>query len=269
MHDFFSRRNLLIAGLLLWSQPLLAATDPNWQIIRQRGFIRVGVDPMVGPPYFFRSDGRNIGFELEILEAIAQKLQIKLEFAEIPWPEQIPALVAQKVDLVFNGHEQPVRNQNLACQGTRPYYISSQWLLLGSTKLPPKNFFGLAGWRVGVLIDSGGWALMRAFNTQRGNTVRLAGFQNLADLLSQLEKGKLDAVVLDTPIAVWQARQHPDSFRLAFKPLLRVPLVGLVRLQDNSLKEQLDDAISQLWDSGQIQKILKRWSLWNDLQHQL
>ncbi len=266
MHVFFSRRTLLVSGFLLWSQPLLAATDPNWQIIRQRGFIRVGVDPMVGPPYFFRSDGRNVGFEFEILEAIAQKLQIRLEFVETPWPEQIETLVAQKVDLVFNGHEKPTRNP--ACQGTLPYYISSQWLLLGANKRPPKNFFGLAGWRVGVLIDSGGWALMRAFNAQRGNTVRLAGFQNLVDLLAQLEKGKLDAVVLDTPIAVWQARQHPDSFRLAFKPLLSVPLVGLVRLQDNSLKEQLDDAITQLWNSGQIQRILKRWSLWNDLQRQ-
>lgn len=251
---------------------LAAATDSSWLLIRQRGFLRVAADPLVGAPYFFRSDDRYAGFEWDVLDALTLTLGVRIEIVEVPWPEQLAALVSQKVDLIFNGRELPVDTRNdgtgnlRLLLATRPYYISAQHLVVVESRRPlPRRLGDLGGLRVGAIPGSGGWALLTAYNAARGNTVRLAGFGTVNRLMAQLEGSRLDAVVVDAPVATWQVRQRP-RLRLVGSPLLPIPLVGLVRVQDGSIREQLDLAIAHLLRSGRLRAILDRWHLWNGFQ---
>src|SRR4030067_1554130 len=75
--------------------------------IRRRGILRVAVDfvppPRYGyPPEFYIDEdtGKPSGFGCELGRLMAQDLGVEVEFVNIPWPEQIPALLAGKVDVL-------------------------------------------------------------------------------------------------------------------------------------------------------------------------
>lgn len=264
-----TRRSLLgwfAAVPLLLSQEA-EATGSDWVLIRQRGYLRAAADPLVGAPYFFRRAGQYTGFEWEILSALCARLEVRLEVSEISWPEQLGALLDQKVDLVLNGHEVPAVPAvgRLPYEATRPYYVSSQRLLLAAEAPPVRTLAELARSRVGVIIDSGGWALVNAFNTRYRNSIRIAGFRSPTALVDALVAGQLDAVLLDAPVAAWQSFLQ-RNIRLADFSGLPTPLVGLVRAQDQSTRAQLDLALAQMAAAGQLRGILRRWNLWDRAQ---
>ncbi|AGY56879.1 substrate-binding periplasmic protein [Gloeobacter kilaueensis] len=248
-------------------------TGPDWVLIRQRGSLRVAADPLVGAPYFFRRAGQYAGFEWDILSALAQQLQLSVQLVEVPWPEQVEALVAQKVDLVLNGHEKPPPSEIAASnrppfEATQPYYLSTQQLLFAPKAGPDWNDLeDLASRRVGVIIDSGGWALLAAYNARhRQAAIRPAGFRSLTDLIERLETGQIDAAIIDAPVAAWQVSQHRNWRRSG--NWLPVALTGLVRVQDRSTREQIDRALTELIATAKLKAILQRWGLWNAVQEQ-
>jgi len=257
------------AGTIFWIPAApLGAADSAWSFVRQRGFLRVAADPLIGPPYFFRSEDRYAGFEWEILSVLGGELGVRIEVIEVAWPEQLDVLLSQKVDLIFNGHEVPTGLAGTAFAPTRPYYVSSQRLLVGRTRPLPSRLADLAGLRVGVVRSSGGEALVNAYNQRRGPGIQLSGFGRLSTLVERLEGGLLDAAIVDAPLAAWLVRHRP-ALAEAGRPLLAAPLVGLVRLQDASLRARLDEGITRLVTDGRLRAILARWNLWNELQRQV
>src|SRR5690242_18107161 len=65
------------------------------QEIKQRGVLRWGADAEGGAPYVYpdpEKPGRLIGFEVEIAEALAQRLGLKAEMIQNQWDQLIPAL---------------------------------------------------------------------------------------------------------------------------------------------------------------------------------
>jgi polar amino acid transport system substrate-binding protein len=98
--------------------------------------------------------------------------------------------------------------------------------------------------------------------------MQLAGFGRLSTLVERLEGGLLDAAIVDAPLAAWLVRHRP-ALAEAGRPLLATPLVGLVRLQDASLRARLDEGITRLVADGRLRAILARWNLWNELQRQV
>ncbi|UFP96028.1 substrate-binding periplasmic protein [Gloeobacter morelensis] len=251
----------------------VSSAGPDWVLVRQRGFLRAAADPLVGAPYFFKRAGEYAGFEWEILSALCRQLGVGLEVTPIAWPEQVGALVAQKVDLLFNGHELPPATAEdaprLPYEPTRPYYLSSQQILYtGAQESAPETLVALAGRRVGVIDQSGGWALVSAYNRKNVVPIGIVGFRSLQDLLAQLEGGGLDVALIEAPVATWQVMQHQNWRRLG-PGWLPVALAGLVRTQDQSTREQLDLAMGELVAAGQLQAILRRWGLWSELQNRL
>ena len=63
------------------------------QRARERGTLRVGYDPANVPFSFLNRDGRLVGFDVELAEALAASFGLKAEFVPIAWP-QLPAMLA-------------------------------------------------------------------------------------------------------------------------------------------------------------------------------
>ncbi len=241
--------------------------DSRWAEIQARGRIRVGLDPSLGPAYLYADPERQTyaGFEWDILEALAQTLQVRVEPVYVAWSEQLAALQADEVDLIWGAREALGLDpqQFLA---TRPYYLSSQRLVVrdpGPGETPIEALSQLFGRKVGIVVNSTGAALLEAYNERRGNAIRLFATSNPERLFAQLQAGQLDAVLVDQPVAALSLRQAGSRLRLAGPPLFPIPLVGVVSSQHPSLKEAVDGAIAILTENGTLQRILEKWQLWD------
>ncbi|ELS34636.1 MULTISPECIES: substrate-binding periplasmic protein [Pseudanabaena] len=242
------------------------AEDSSLGIVMRRGQLRVGIDAAIGGPYMFWNAKTQFydGFELEIIQEIAAKLNIEPRPINIPWSTQPDNLASRQVDVLLSAREEGALETG-DTKGkfieTIPYYRSAQRLLIRADGTQIKSLRDMIGKRVGVVANSGGAAIAETYNKNRGNAIRLFSSRDLDRMVIQLRDRQLDAMILDEPVAVWQARNNPN-FIIVGEPLIPIRLVAIVNKDDVSLKNAVDRALTEMRQEGKLEQILKRWNLW-------
>ncbi|TYQ28830.1 substrate-binding periplasmic protein [Pseudanabaena sp. UWO310] len=242
------------------------AEDSSLGIVMRRGQLRVGIDAAIGGPYMFWNAKTQFydGFELEIIQEIAAKLNIEPRPINIPWSTQPENLSSRQVDVLLSAREEGALETG-DTKGkfieTVPYYRSAQRLLIRADGTQIKSLRDMIGKRVGVVANSGGAAIAETYNKNRGNAIRLFSSRDLDRMVIQLRDRQLDAMILDEPVAVWQARNNPN-FIIVGEPLIPIRLVAIVNKDDVSLKNAVDRALTEMRQEGKLEQILKRWNLW-------
>ena len=94
-------RNTALSVILV----LLAACSTNPQRGGQTGAqptpLRVGVTPNF-PPMIFKLRKSLVGVEVDLAHALGRELGRPVEFVELPWDAQIPALLQGKTDIIMS-----------------------------------------------------------------------------------------------------------------------------------------------------------------------
>ncbi len=78
------------------------ATAPPAVIEADPGILRVGVSPDA-PPLIFKQNDKISGLEAEMAMALADYLEKTAVFVEVPWEDQIPALLDNRTDIIMSG----------------------------------------------------------------------------------------------------------------------------------------------------------------------
>jgi len=242
------------------------AEDSSLGIVMRRGHLRVGIDAAIGGPYMFWNSKTQFydGFELEIIQEIATRLNIEPRPINIPWTTQPENLASRQVDILLSAREEGALESGDS-KGkfieTIPYYRSAQRLLIRADGTQIKSLRDLIGKRVGVVANSGGAAIAETYNKNRGNAIRLFSSRDLDRMVIQLRERQLDAMILDEPVAVWQVRNNPN-FIIVGEPLISIRLAAIINKDDVSLKKAVDKALTEMLQDGKLEQILKRWNLW-------
>ena len=255
----------LCLGVICPISPVFA-DDSSLGIIMRRGHLRVGMDASIGGPYMFWNAKTQFydGFELEIIQEIAARLNIEPRPINIPWTTQPESLGSRQVDMLLSAREEGALETG-ETKGkfieTAPYYQNTQRLLIRSDGTQIKSLRDMIGKRVGVVANSGGAAIAETYNKNRGNAIRLFSSRDLDRMVIQLRDRQLDAMIVDEPVAVWQVRNNPN-FIIVGEPLIPIRLVAIVNKDDVSLKKAVDKALTEMRQDGKLEQILKRWNLW-------
>lgn len=85
------------------------------------------------PPFSFLKDGNIVGFDIDVIKAVAERLHKKIEIKDIPFDMLIPEIQLGKIHLIAAGMTQtPARAERVLF--TRPYIQGDKLLVLS-----PKN----------------------------------------------------------------------------------------------------------------------------------
>ena len=231
-----------------------------------------GGDQEGGGPYVYPSDddpNRVIGFEVELADKLAARLGVRASFFQGQW-DKMPDLVrARKCDVVLNGYEwMPSRLDVM--EATIPYYVFGLQLLA-------RDGGNIVAWRdlerptshgrhrIGVLIGSAAENYLRA---RPALAIEVVSYDGATDAMREVETGKLDATLQDTPAAVFYRTRFP-----ALRPI--GPSVGhgyyvvYARKGEKELVRRLDVAIAALLENGEIERLYRAYGLWDDAQREL
>ena len=242
--------------------------------IKGRGTLIWGADAEGGGPYVYPDPANPrtmIGFEAELADALAGELGVKAQFFQGPWHNLPSVLGTGLIDVVLNGYEL-TDSRAARMEHTRPYYIY-QLVLLGR-----RDRKQLSSWddlrkpgpdgrkfKIGVLQASAAQAYLEA---HFADTVRVVVYEGTTDSMREVETGKLDATLADLPAVVFYADRFAALEPIG-QPVERGYYVMLVRQGDTALRDALNRAIDKLLADGRLEKIYKRYGLWNDLQGEL
>ena len=232
--------------------------------IHERGKIIYGADLAGGEPYIYEDPAdksRVIGFEVDIMDAIARRLGVKAQMAQYAWSNLVPSLERGDFDIVMNGLEATAERRERILL-SEPYYIYAETLTV-KKGAPYKSLDDLKGKKVGTLNQTVAHDILRA------NPVDIALYEGNVEPYLDLEQGRLDAVLLDNVIAFRYGctDEHPTLECLPDDVARGTYVIG-IRKGDPELKKALDDAIRSLREDGELEKILRKAKLWDLRQTQ-
>ena len=84
------------------TNPLASATDSSWADVVSDGVLTIGYT-VFAPIAYEDDNGKLIGFDIELAEAVAALLDLEVEFQEIKWEAKEALLDAKTIDCVWNG----------------------------------------------------------------------------------------------------------------------------------------------------------------------
>jgi len=224
----------------------------------QEAPLRWGGDAEGGAPYQSpdpESPGRIIGFEVDIADAIGRRLGRRPEFVQNQWDGLIPGLGRGNYDMVISGLEiTPDRSAVVAF--SRPYYVTYLRIAVRRETGDISSFDDLRGRRVGTLKGSLAHRMLEA----RGDVV-VSSYDGQVNCYEDLDNGRLDAVLLDDIIALYNVTPMP-GLKLVGPPVGRIEYGIAIRLEDTGLVAEVNRALDEMIASGELRRILDDWGLW-------
>lgn len=226
--------------------------------------LRFGVAAEPYPPFLVKTPtGQFTGFEPDLIRALCEQLKAQCEIKEVAWDGIIPALLSNKFDVLFNSMGiSPERQKVIAF--SRPYYETT------GIFVAPKNVKltltpeGLAGKSIGV---QGSTTNAEFIRTAYGNTSDIRIYNTQDDCNADLISGRIDVMFLDK-LGDIDFLKSPDGLAFEEKgtgsvkmdPLLYGLGIGAgLRKGDTALKARIDEALTQLHDSGKYTQISQKY----------
>jgi polar amino acid transport system substrate-binding protein len=264
------RRRPRLTSLLLLVIPVIVAigtgchrfTGDRLQEIQARGELLWGADAEGGAPYVFPDPAKPEqlkGFEFELAEALAKKLGVKARMVQNQWDQLMPALDRGNFDIILNGLEiTPDNRQHVAMSD--PYFVYSQQIVARADSTGIAKIEDLKGKPVGVLSAT---VAQRLLEQMGGAEVHV--YPGNVECLRDLKARRVEAAMMDLPIALYYAKPDHD---LAFSGGSFAPgYYGIgIRKQDKALLEALNKAIHELLQEGTLEKIYRKYGVWDDRQ---
>ncbi|MCL4457516.1 MAG: ABC transporter substrate-binding protein/permease [Nitrospirae bacterium] len=233
--------------------------------IKKRGYLLWGSDAEGGAPYVFpdpKNPSRLIGFEVDLANAIAKELGIEARQLQNAWDSLIPALKRGDFDIAMNGIEiTPQREGEVLF--SKPYYIYTEQLVVRKNETRIKSIDDLKGKKVGTL--SGAVAQDILMNI---GGVDVKVYSGQVEPYEDLALGRLDAVLLDLPIAAYYAKPNP-KLKYAGNPIGEGFYGIAIKKRDSELKNTIDEILIKLLKTGELEKIYRKWDLWDKTQEKL
>lgn len=256
---------IVALGLPAWSA--LPAQD-TWARVQRDGVLRWGVDWSGGAPFAFldpRQPDHPVGFEIDLVRALCARLGVRSEPVRADWLALIDELRTGRIDLVLNGLEVTPERARVV-DFTQPYFrYEQQWTVRAADRGRFGGIADLRGHRIGVLNGSASLDVLRAAGFE---PAQIAQYDDSLAPYTELELGRVDAVLAESIIAAYYAGRNPA---LANLPQTFAPGVyaGAVRPQEQAWLAALDGALQQLREDGTLGAIYARWGIWDARQREL
>jgi polar amino acid transport system substrate-binding protein len=216
-----------------------------------------------GAPYTFKDPkdpNRNIGFEVEVIAEIEKEIGQPIVPHQYAFSSLILGLQRGDFDFAMNGLEvTPDRAEKVLF--SVPYYVFREQLVVRRGETRFRDLEGCAKIRcvVGTLEDTAADRLLHA----RGMTATM--YDGVVEPYRDLVLGRVDAVLLDLPIAIYYAKPNPD-LEFAGEAMARGTYAIMFQKGNEALKHRIDAALETLIQDGRLRAILERWNLWDDQQ---
>lgn len=168
--------------------------------IKKAGKIVVGTSADYPPYEFHKSiNGKDeiVGFDIEIAKQIAKDLGVKLEIKDMKFDGLLAALDSGNVDFVMAGMT-PTEDRKKNVDFSKVYYVAVQSIVVrNEDKDKIKTLQDLNGKKIGV---QKGAIQEEIAKKQISNTTAVA-LGKIPDLVLQLKNNKVDAIMVELPVA--------------------------------------------------------------------
>ena len=263
------RKKIALVLALFFSFFLVACTqkvsDPkedNWAKYQKQGSITIGFDNTFVPMGFEEKNGQYSGFDIDLAQAVSEKLGIQIKFQPIDWDMKETELQNGTIDAIWNGDTATdERKEKVAF--TIPY-MENQQVLVSKKSQNIHSIQDMTDKVLGAQAGSSGYLnferqpelLKNRVKDQKANQ-----YQSFNEALIDLKNDRIDALLIDRVYANYYLQSEGilsdyNIFSAGFES--EAFAVG-VRPADKTLLAALNQAFISLYQEGKFQEISQKW----------
>ncbi len=205
------------------------------------------------PPFEYFEGEKIVGAEIDMLNAIAEKLGKEVEVTHIDFDAALTGAATGKYDIALSGiTASEDRKKNMAF--TDAYYKASQAIIVMADS-EIKAAADLKGKTVSCQEGTTGelYLLENGYNVQ--------SFKTGAEAISALTAGKVDAVVIDDAVAKALSSKQEGKTIVLDEALTQEEYAIATKLGNDALVEELNGAIAELKAEGKLAEIFAEYDL--------
>ena len=223
------------------------------ETIQEKGKLVVGMSADYAPYEFHYIDenGKDVigGFDVDIANEIADAIGVELVIQEMDFDALVSALPAGKVDVVISGMN-PTEERAKVVDFSDIYYNSQHGILVRTEAADKyKTFADLEGAKVGAQLGSTQEQIAKA-EIPNADLQLLA---NVNNLILELKSGKVDAIVMEKPVAEMAVKNNPDLTvgEPTYEEKTGGNAVGVAK-NNPELLAKINEVINELNESGKM-----------------
>ena len=218
--------------------------------------LKVGFDQDFPPMGFVGEDGEYTGFDLELAEEVAKRLDMEFVPTPINWNSKDMELDSGTIDCIWNGFT--INGREDKYTWSKPYLDNKQVFVVrkdsGITSLAD-----LAGKTVDVQTDSSAQAALEDKPELKDSFGTLNVIPEYNTAFMELESGATDAIAMDIVVASYQIEQRKADFVILDEALATEEYGIGFKKGNEALKDKVQTALEDMAADGTVKKISEKW----------
>lgn len=222
----------------------------------EEGVLTVGSD-IPFPPFEFRQGGEETGFDVELVEEIASRLGLTVEWVDTAFDTIFVNLAGGQFDVVASATTITPEREEMV-NFTEPYYRAQQALTINENETPDITSTADLGEGDTVAVQRGTTGEDWARENLEPQGVQVRSFPEALDTYTALEAGNVTGVIFDEPSAEEEASKRPGL--VVVEAIDTNENYGLAINPDNEfLLEEFNRVLQEMIDDGTYQQIYDTW----------
>ena len=231
--------------------------------IKSAGVIRAATDATYPPNEFVGTDGKTlIGFDIELANAVASKLGVKIQFANAKFDSIITGITAGRYDLAFSSFTDNKERQQKV--DFVDYFTAGTSILV--KKGNPENITkleDLCGKKIALESGTVQVKIAQGAKCAGGKKIDITQLPDDATARLQVTTGRVVADMNDFPVAEYTARTSGGGkdFEVVGTQYETAPYGVAISKRLPGLRDAVQAAMKALVADGTYDQILKKWDI--------
>ena len=247
---------LVLTLALVGCPPAGEGGNDALELAKRRGKLIVGLDAGYIPFESRTNDGGYEGYDVDLVQCLADELGLELEIKNVTWDGIIPALKTGKIDLICSGMS-VTEDRKRAVAFSQPYFQVGQVVVKRKGDDRFKSWQDLNDAAVRIATQQG---TTGEFATEREiPKAEIVRFDKVDEACLAVIQEKADAVIFDHPYLVKYVNDRPDQLEGLWEPFTSEAIAVAIRKDSPQLLAAVDALLKSMETSGDLAALQAKW----------
>lgn len=217
--------------------------------------LRVALTGKYPPFSFYSSEGKLVGFDVDVSRLIAESAGLSLEITTTEWDGILAGLIADKYDAIIGSMAvTPERKKRVLF--SEPYYVSGAQLFIRQSET---NLYSSISDLDDKVIGVGLGETYEHFIRSKHPEIKVQAYKSTVDIFQDMQNGRLDAFCTDRLVGLYQIQKGDMPFVPAGALLYRENIAIPVSPHNKNLLKKINGALDTINSNGELDRLHLKW----------
>lgn len=203
-------------------------------------------------PFEYIDNGNIVGFDIELINKIGEKIGRKIKIKNISFDGLLPALQANKIDVIIAGMSVTEERKKFV-DFSKDYFVANQVIIVSENNNEIKNIDTLKNKKVGVILGYTGDLIISKFND-----INKIQYNSASNAIMALLSNKIDAVILDSAPAKNYINNN-KGLKILTMDIESEKYAIAIKKEGGNLVHEINSALDIIKQEGTYDKLIQKY----------